>query len=60
MSGFVAVLVSNAAVLLLFFATGDYHNYGIAGLFYALGIIIAVFTLAGIIAKLVIKKHSNG
>ena len=56
-SGFVAVIVSNAAVLLLFFATGDYHNYGIAGLFYALGIIIAVFTLAGIIARLAIKKQ---
>lgn len=56
-SGFVAVIVSNAAVLLLFFATGDYHNYGIAGLFYALGIIIAVFTIAGIIARLAIKKQ---
>ena len=56
-SGFVAVIVSNAAVLLLFFAAGDYHNYGIAGLFYALGIIIAVFTLAGIIARLAIKKQ---
>ena len=56
-SGFVAVIVSNAAVLLLFFATGDYHNYGIAGLFYALGIIIVVFTIAGIIARLVIKKQ---
>ena len=56
-SGFVAVIVSNAAVLLLFFAAGDYHNYGIAGLFYALGIIIAVFTLAGITARLAIKKQ---
>ena len=56
-SGFIAVIVSNAAVLLLFFAAGDYHNYGIAGLFYALGIIIAVFTLAGIIARLAIKKQ---
>lgn len=56
-SGFVAVIVSNAAVLLLFFAAGGYHNYGIAGLFYALGIIIAVFALAGITARLVIKKQ---
>ena len=56
-SGFIAVIVSNAAVLLLFFAAGDYHNYGIAGLFYALGIIIVVFTIAGIIARLVIKKQ---
>lgn len=56
-SGFVAVIVSNAAVLLLFFAAGGYHNYGIAGLFYALGIIIAVFTLAGFIARLAIKKQ---
>lgn len=56
-SGFIAVIVNNAAVLLLLFATGDYHNYGIAGLFYALGIIIAVFALAGITARLVIKKQ---
>ena len=56
-SGFIAEIVSNAAVLLLFFAAGDYHNYGIAGLFYALGIIIVVFTIAGIIARLVIKKQ---
>ena len=56
-SGFVAVIVSNAAILLMFFAAGDYHNYGIAGLFYALGIIIAVFTLAGIIVRLTIKKQ---
>lgn len=56
MSGFVAVIVSNAAVLLLFFAAGDYHNYGVAGLFYAFGIIITVFTLAGIIARTIINS----
>lgn len=56
MSGFVAVIASNAAVLLLFFAAGDYHNYGVAGLSYAFGIIIAVFTLAGIIARTIINS----
>ncbi len=58
-SGFVAVIVSNAAVLLLFFASGDYHNYGIAGLFYALGIVISAFALAGIAARMMIKKQKR-
>lgn len=56
-SGFVAVIVSNTAVLLLFFAAGDYHNYGIAGLFYALGIVISAFALAGIAAMTIIKRR---
>ena len=57
-SGFVAVIVSNAAVLLLFFAAGVYHNYGIAGLFYSLGVIALVFTAAGLVAAKLIKKKS--
>ncbi len=56
-SGFVAVIVSNAAVLLLFFDAGDYHNYGISGLFYALGIVISAFALAGIAARMMIKRR---
>lgn len=57
-SGFAAVIVSNAAVLLLFFAAGVYHNYGIAGLFYSLGVIALVFTAAGLVAAKLIKKKS--
>ena len=57
-SGFAAVIVSSAAVLLLFFAAGVYHNYGIAGLFYSLGMITLVFTAAGLVAAKLIKKKS--
>ncbi|MBR4634926.1 MAG: helix-turn-helix transcriptional regulator [Clostridia bacterium] len=57
-SGFAAVIVSSAAVLLLFFASGNYHNYGIAGLFYSLGMIALVFTAAGLVAAKLIKKKS--
>ncbi|MBO4848113.1 MAG: helix-turn-helix domain-containing protein [Clostridia bacterium] len=57
-SAFISVVTCNALVLLLFFASGEYRNYGIAGLYYALGIIILVFVLAGIIARIIIKKRA--
>ena len=35
-SAFAALMLSDLALLLIFFRTGEYYNYGIAGLYYAL------------------------
>ena len=56
-SGYVSTLIgttaaltaSNIGLLLLFFHTGSYTNHGIAGIYYALLILMACFTLSGIV-----------
>lgn len=50
-SGFCAVIASNLSFLVIFFKTGNYQNHGIAGLYYALGTIIAVFFITGTLTK---------
>ncbi len=54
--GFSAVIVSNMILTLLFFSTGSYHNWGLVGVYYALGIILAAFLCSGIIVSAINKK----
>ena len=52
----IALTASNISLLVLFFHTGSYTNYGIAGLYYALTILIVCFSLSGIITCFLNKK----
>ena len=52
----VALTASNIALLVLFFNTGSYVNYGIAGMYYALAIMLVCFTLAGLITSYFNKR----
>lgn len=56
-SGFLSVAVGNAAVLLLFFASGEYVNRGVAGFWSALLIQIAVFVVAGLVTGALIRAR---
>lgn len=55
--GFLAIILSNIVILCLFFSSGSYHNYGLAGLYYILAIVIITFTLSGIISQVLIKQQ---
>lgn len=57
---FGAICVSNLVLLLLFFGSGDYYNYGIAGAWYALAIIIAVYLIAGVTVSVINRKSFRG
>ena len=54
--GFIATVLSNVLILWLFFGSGAYHNYGIAGLYIVLGIEIVTFVLTGICTQVIIKR----
>ena len=54
--GFSAVTVSNIALLLIFFGSGSYHNWGLAGVYYAMGIVLAAFLFSGITVTIINKK----
>lgn len=58
-SGFIAIILSNILVLLLFFSSGSYHNYGLLGLFYVMAIVISVFVMAGVITIVLIRKRTH-
>jgi hypothetical protein len=49
---FSSVTVSNLALFSVFFGTGNYHNYGVVGVWYTGGICGAVFLAAGILVNL--------
>ena len=57
-SGFLSLVLSNVFVLLLFFGTGSYYNYGLAGVYYTIAIVILTFFIVGIITRLVCRKQS--
>jgi len=57
--GFSAVIISNIALTLLFFGAGSYHNWGIAGVYYAFGIIAATFLCTRIIVSIISKKATS-
>lgn len=57
--GFFAIILSNTLILCLFFGSGSYHNYGFAGFYYILAIVIITFTLAGIISQVLIKQQAH-
>ena len=57
--GFLAIILSNTLILCLFFGSGSYHNYGFAGLYYILAIVIFTFTLTGIFSQVLIKQQEH-
>ena len=57
--GFFSIILSNILILCLFFGSGSYHNYGLAGLYYILAIVIITFTLAGILSQVLIKQKAH-
>ena len=57
--GFLAIILSDILILGLFFGSGSYHNYGLAGLYYILAIVIITFTLAGIFSQVLLKQKAH-
>ena len=57
-SGFLSLVLSNVFVLLFFFGTGSYYNYGLAGVYYTIAIVMLTFFIIGIITRLVCRKQS--
>lgn len=55
--GFSAVILSNILLIIVFFHTGEYYNYGIIAAYYALGIVTASFLSIGTIVILINKKR---
>ena len=53
---FSAITVTNLLLLAVFFGSGSYHNYGIDGVWYAVGIFIATFLIAGITVSVINRK----
>ena len=54
--GFSAVVVSNTVLMFVFFGTGTYYNWGLSGIYYALGIVIIAFLCSGIIVTIINQK----
>jgi hypothetical protein len=53
---FAAVVLSNIALLILFFGTGEYRNYGMPGVYYVFLTFVLIFTAAGVITTLLNKR----
>lgn len=53
---FVAVILSNLTLLVLFFGTGDYYNYGIVGVYYVFIVFAIIFVSVAIITSVINKK----
>lgn len=52
----IAIVISNITLLLLFFGTGSYHNYGLAGVYYSSSSIFLIFGVTGIITSIITRK----
>lgn len=59
LGGFCGIIVSNLIILFLFFGSGTYHNYGLAGFFYVLAIVIVTFIATSIIIRSLIKRQAH-
>lgn len=53
----VAVVISNVALAIIFFATGSYYNHGIIGVYYALLTLLGAFVITSIVASVISKKN---
>ncbi len=54
-----AVVISNVSLLIAFFGSGKYQNYGLVGVYYALVTFLIVFTITGAAASSITKKRSR-
>ena len=55
----IAVVVSNIALLAIFFGSGSYYNYGIIGAYYFIVILLAIFVITGILMSVISIKERN-
>ena len=53
---FSAITISNILLWIVFFSSGSYHNYGIVGVWYTLGIFLSTFLISGITVSLLNRK----
>ena len=53
---FSAITISNIVLWIVFFSSGSYHNYGIVGVWYTLGIFLSTFLISGITVSLLNRK----
>lgn len=54
-----ALVISNLALLIIFFGSGSYRNYGLIGALYFLLTLFVVFVITGIIASYIGKKEKK-
>lgn len=54
---FSAITISNILLWIVFFSYGSYHNYGIVGAWYTLGIYILTFLISGITVSFFNQKQ---
>lgn len=55
----VAVVISNIALAIIFFGTGNYYNHGIIGVYYALLTLLGVFVITGVVTSVISKKEQT-
>ena len=53
---FSAITISNILLWIVFFSSGSYHNYGIIGVWYTLGIYTSTFLIFGITVSILNRK----
>ena len=54
---FSAITISNILLWIVFFSSGSYHNYGIVGVWYTLGVFVLTFLISGIVVSILNKKQ---
>lgn len=54
---FIAVTLSNLALLLIFFRSGSYYNYGMIGAYYALLALAIAFAICGVVTTIINKRR---
>ncbi len=52
-----SIVISNIALLFIFFGSGSYKNYGLIGAFYSLITFLIVFLITGIVTSIINKKR---
>lgn len=50
-----AVVISNIALLVIFFRTGSYQNYGLIGVYYSIQTLVAAYVITGITVSVIGK-----
>ncbi|MGM9522395.1 MAG: helix-turn-helix domain-containing protein [Oscillospiraceae bacterium] len=56
---FAAIITSNIILLVLFFSTGSYYNYGIRGVYYSLIVFVLTFSASGAVTTVLNKKREQ-
>ena len=56
---FGGTILSNLILLILFFGSGDYHNYGIVGVYYVFIVFAITFALSMVITGIINRREKK-